>query len=310
MRAVERIMRKTSREYNVLIVEADEKKRENVGTHLKRAGYHVFSVPTGLEAIEMLENLSVDLIISDFIIPEMGGYSLFHRIQQDFRFRDLPFLFVTDNIDVVEKKQGLRSGIDDILLKPYDPVAVVAHVESMMTRLESFQQLSRLDMLTGLLNRQALEKDVRRELLRLLRYGRFGTLILLEIDKLKEFNARFGHPLGDTALIEFAGLIQSFSRDSDTIGRYTGDKFMMFLPETKQAPAVEMVKRLQDRYTATDSGVPEWKLSFCAGIIEAPFHGDADFDQLCTRIENSLDEAKAAGLSQLRVWSETKEEKV
>lgn len=98
-------------------------------------------------------------------------------------------------------------------------------------RAETFYELAILDPLTGLYNRRYIEEHLRAEIARADRYGTPLLVLLLDIDKFKGINDRFGHPAGDLVLQEFARRLNKAVRGSDRAVRLGGDEFLVVLPE-------------------------------------------------------------------------------
>ncbi len=96
------------------------------------------------------------------------------------------------------------------------------------------------DPLTGCLNRRAFDTALRREFSRARRHFRDLSLVFMDVDKFKQINDRYGHGVGDKALIYLSETIQSLIRDEDVLARFAGDEFVLLLPETP-APRAEIL---------------------------------------------------------------------
>lgn len=103
------------------------------------------------------------------------------------------------------------------------------------------------DSLTGLLNPQAFESALMRELSVGLRYGVPACLLLLDLDFFRIVNDRLGHTVGDQVLKMAADLIRGTVRDSDIVGRYRGNTFAVVLPHTNRQQAHSLAERLRER---------------------------------------------------------------
>ena len=97
---------------------------------------------------------------------------------------------------------------------------------------EQLRQLARHDPLTGVYNRHALSEILVAEAARSRRYGHPIAMLMIDVDRLKEFNDRFGHAAGDEVLKDVAALITRSVRDTDVVVRYGGDEFLVLLTET------------------------------------------------------------------------------
>jgi len=97
---------------------------------------------------------------------------------------------------------------------------------------EELAGMARRDPLTGVLNRYALEELLEREASRSARYDHSIGFLMIDVNRFKEINDRFGHAMGDKVLQAIAQVIQNNVRESDILVRYGGDEFLVILPET------------------------------------------------------------------------------
>ena len=112
------------------------------------------------------------------------------------------------------------------------------------------EELGRTDGLTGLANRRQCFAVADSELARHFRAGKPVALVILDVDRLKEINDRFGHPVGDEVLCGVAATLRECCRAYDTPGRYGGDEFMLVLPETDVTGAAEVARRIRQKLAA------------------------------------------------------------
>jgi diguanylate cyclase (GGDEF)-like protein/putative nucleotidyltransferase with HDIG domain len=134
-------------------------------------------------------------------------------------------------------------------------------------------EASRVDALTGLLNRRAFEEMLDFELDRSRRTGRPVSLIIGEIDGLGRLNAERGHAAGDSALQQLANDMAKWKRRIDSAGRLGGEKFGVILPETDEEGAFLVAERLRraSRRTFAADALP---LTVSFGVAGYPEHGD------------------------------------
>ena len=117
-------------------------------------------------------------------------------------------------------------------------------------QLQLAERAAQVDALTGVFNRRYMEKMLEKEVNRAERYQNQLCLAVIDVDKFKEFNTRFGHLEGDRVLTVVANLLRKNFRAADTIVRYGGDEFIVVMPETGMPDATVAVKRLQEVYLA------------------------------------------------------------
>ena len=157
--------------------------------------------------------------------------------------------------------------------------------------------LSRTDDLTGLLNRRALIEKLGDEVRRSRRYKADLALIICDIDYFKEINDTHGHDAGDKVLQIISSLMKDLLRQTDVIGRYGGDEFLLILPETSLKGAREIAERIHDAVKEY-----EIKIGLDSPIKTTVSLGVAQFDSekedvtdLVKRADNALYIAKGKG---------------
>src|SRR3989475_101941 len=166
----------------------------------------------------------------------------------------------------------------------------------MVARLrESRRELERLsvtDDLTGLYNRRYLMEALANELRRSRRLDHPCALLMADVDHFKEYNDAYGHLAGDEALARVATILRETTRDVDCAARNGGEEFVVLLPETKAAGAIETAQRIRTRL-ATDELVGG-KLSVSIGVAQFPEDGDAP-EALLASADAALYRAKREG---------------
>jgi CheY-like chemotaxis protein len=101
---------------------------------LEPAGYEVLCTDGGQAAWELLGSRRIDLVLSDVVMPGVGGFELLARVRADPRFRELRFVFLTSTAcDRASMQQGLALGADDYLMRPLDPAALLGALRRALT---------------------------------------------------------------------------------------------------------------------------------------------------------------------------------
>ena len=150
---------------------------------------------------------------------------------------------------------------------------------------------ARIDSLTGLANRRAVEEILAGEISRAQRFTHDLAVVLLDLDRFKEINDSFGHPAGDAMLREVSRLLLSLARQGDTVARWGGEEFVVVLPETDLAGAQRFAERL--RRTIESHAVGEMKTSTSCGV--ATMLAQDSVEELLGAADKALYEAKANG---------------
>lgn len=283
-----------SRRGVVLIVEDDANATGVMRDYLARAGFDVRVANNGWEALKQLRDGDIDVVVSETRVSDMDGASLREKCILSPESRDLPFLFLVSPKDTDGQVRALRSGVDDCVQKPVDPVVLVARVQAVLERRRAYAEMVRVDPLTRMLNRPTLLREIDLELQRAARYGRHATLALLDVDQFGTVNEEAGVAMGDLMLACLSGLILTNVRNVDLAGRYRGEAFLLYLPETRPDGARVLANRVQERLRHISDGVAAIPLSSSCALASIPEHGH-DLESLLAALEAALAAAKLNG---------------
>lgn len=183
---------------------------------------------------------------------------------------------------------------------------------------ERTQQLAVTDELTGLYNRRQVLYLAKNEYERSRRYQRSLSAIMIDIDQFKHINDTFGHPVGDRILRALAACCRANLRSVDLIGRYGGEEFLVLMPETNAAKAVEAAERIRRQVEAmrlpTHKGAVNVTISLGVATLSdngpsataLPLTGEVSLDQLIINADDALYSAKAAGRNRVQVYDHAK----
>jgi diguanylate cyclase (GGDEF)-like protein len=158
---------------------------------------------------------------------------------------------------------------------------------------ERLRLQARTDDLTGLFNRRHFHERLGAELARVRRSGEPAALLLLDVDDFKAVNDRYGHPVGDTVLRAFAGLLRDVVRGADVVCRTGGEEFAVILPGADAEEAVAAAHRVVGAVRDGHIG-PEGTLTASVGLAVAPGEGDT-VAALFRAADDRLLAAKAGG---------------
>ncbi|MFC2083006.1 diguanylate cyclase [Candidatus Bipolaricaulota bacterium] len=149
------------------------------------------------------------------------------------------------------------------------------------------------DALTGLFNRRYLEETLPRELASAKRRGASMAVILLDVDRFKSINDTYGHQAGDQTLKELSSLLDHCTREGDIACRYGGDEFVLVLPDTTLADAIDKAEALRKECSMIDQkGFP--KVTISLGVACSPDHGN-EGGQILLVADRALYRAKEEG---------------
>jgi len=121
----------------ILIVEDDNTIAKLIQASLSISGYESSISENGLEAYDKIMNNFYDLILLDVMLPGIDGFHLFEKI----RSRNIPVIFLTAKSDVSDRVKGLKLGADDYILKPFEPLELLARVETVLRRYKKTEKV-------------------------------------------------------------------------------------------------------------------------------------------------------------------------
>lgn len=161
------------------------------------------------------------------------------------------------------------------------------------------------DSLTGLYNRHYMNEMLDKEFSRAKRSGESISIILIDLDHLKELNDQYGHSTGDQALQVLAAELRAATRNEDAVCRYGGDEFAIILPNTNANDAytrvVSLHKHIKTLKVLNHQGIPI-KIGFSAGIAAYPAHG-TNSKELFNYADTALYRAKNKGRNQVELFN-------
>lgn len=206
-------------------------------------------------------------------------------------------------IGVLEIASGVAQAFsthDGLVLQTLgDMVGAALHNSQLYQQMET---LAMQDELTGLLNRRALLARLRSEWERSQRHGHSLSLMSVDLDGLKQINDRYGHSLGDQALRVIGRLMRDAIRQMDVAGRLSGDEFLILLPETDVAGAVEAGQRLlqaSSSLSVTAESGESVPLTMSLGVACWPITPAEEAIELLRASDEALYRAKLGGRSRV-----------
>jgi diguanylate cyclase (GGDEF)-like protein len=173
-------------------------------------------------------------------------------------------------------------------------------------RLAATERLTLIDPLTGGWNRRYMERAIREQVKRYVRFGSHFSLLVIDIDRFKRVNDEFGHAVGDQVLIQVAQTIDgSIRRDIDVLARFGGEEFVVVLPETDPSgafAAAEKIRELVAESKFEDSKGRPVSVTVSIGVAACPDDGSEGAEVLA-RADSAMYRSKAAGRNQTKTAS-------
>lgn len=287
--------------YRVLVVDDDESLAFHNALTLQRAGMDTQVLTDPALILEVLANFQPELILMDLYLPGCTGIELAAVIRQQEIYVGMPIVFFSVETDIGKHLDAMRAGGDDFLIKPIAPAHLLATVEARVRRARTITALMVRDSLTGLLNHTAIEEQLDRELGLQLRHGSVLSYAMVDLDHFKQVNDRYGHAAGDRVIRGLSRMLRQRFRQTDLLGRYGGEEFVVILPGTDTHLAARLLDEVREafsriRFVAGDQG---FSVTFSAGVASAPPFVDSV--KLQGEADRALYRAKEAGRNQVVV---------
>jgi len=280
-------------------------------TEILHDQYRVLTATSGQEGIEKALGNDVDLILLDIKMPGMDGYEVCRQLKNYDETREIGVVFVTAMHEIASEAKGLDLGAIDYIVKPFSLRIIEArirnHIELVRHR-KRLKSLSLTDGLTGLPNRRHFDQELKREWHRCQRQHAPLTVMLIDIDRFKNYNDQYGHLQGDVCLQQYAQAINACRRrKTDLIARFGGEEFAAVFPETDHSGAMTMAKRILLSCRALEIAC---SINGRPGIVTASIGLSSSLpdskstpEDLVNQADKSLYEAKAGGRNRIVAFS-------
>ena len=126
----------------ILVVDDEKDIREIIEIYLMNEGYNIVLACDGIEALEKLKKEKIDLIILDIMMPKLDGIRTCLKIREE---KKMPIIMLSAKSDDSDKILGLNIGADDYIIKPFNPLELVARVKSQLRRITSFSEVKEVN---------------------------------------------------------------------------------------------------------------------------------------------------------------------
>ncbi len=121
----------------ILIVEDDFAISDLIKLNLNMVGYLTNQAYDGLEALELIEKYSYDLVVLDIMLPKLDGYEVLSRIKGS----NIPVIFLTAKDSIHDRVYGLKIGADDYITKPFEAIELIARIEAVLRRYKNQEEV-------------------------------------------------------------------------------------------------------------------------------------------------------------------------
>lgn len=286
----------------VLLIDDDEDSLIIIRHALDESEHSAYDVEWTSEpgvAVEMLSDNQFDVCLLDYYFAEGDGLDFLKEIRESGI--QVPVIMYTGQKDANVELEAARVGADDYLDKDdLSPALLKRMIYYALERRQVQAELVRMaksDALTGAANRIGLYEFIDQAQMRGRRHQREIAILLLDLDRFKQLNDKFGHALGDAVLIHVVNTLKRYVRDSDLVARIGGDEFVVILDDVAGVAGSEAAtNKIQELLCAGfEIDGRELEIRASIGLAVWPLHGDT-LDELLAVADQAMYVAKNAGI--------------
>ncbi|WP_424195668.1 diguanylate cyclase [Ampullimonas aquatilis] len=265
----------TNEPLRILVADDDAALIGVVKKLLLNEGHIVATAKNGQEAIETALQFNPDMVITDWVMPQVDGLELTHTLRQTMLGKGIYILIMTTFEADDKLVEAFNMGVDDYLVKPFPPRILKARLAAgkrfvqqqremrrdvenirkvaneLAVNNRQLQQAAVTDTLTGLPNRRYAMDRLEQEWAAAKRRNSPLSLIMIDVDNFTLINDQFGHASGDLVLGHIGTTLRAKARLPDAVCRYGGDEFLIICPDTSPEDALLAAKRLRNELEKT-----------------------------------------------------------
>lgn len=208
----------------ILVVDDDPDIRDVLRITLEAEGYEVSEAGDGAEALSAVKLSPPQLILLDFVMPKLNGPEVSRLLKKDILLRQIPIIMLTGKGELDEKVQGINAGVDDYLVKPFEPKELIARVKMILRRTKSALDANPLTKLPGNIS-------IANEITTRIEQDQPFAVCYIDLDKFKSLNDKYGFSRGDEVIGQTAKIlieaVQKEGNKDDFIGHEGGDDFVV-----------------------------------------------------------------------------------
>lgn len=304
---------------SALIIEDSPFVMRIVRNILRRHGLkNIYEVSNGEQALELIKEIKfdVDIIITDYIMPGMGGEELCRTLRGIELLEQVPIFFISS---VTEKNTILnffKAGASDYLPKPFIEeefrARIVTHLRNRQYTKElellnlKLQYQAEHDALTGVYNRGYFQTELASRFAHCQYTNEHLGCILIDLDFFKKINDNHGHAYGDLVLKEFAKLLMKTNRTSDIAARYGGEEFIILLfgANWDECKLVAEQFRSSAESIIYNDNSTELQVTVSIGVSSLQEHHPKSPERLVAMADEALYKAKENGRNRVEFFGQ------
>lgn len=257
------------RKHRIVIVDDQETMGTFYKTMLEQTGCDVIFFNSAQALFEALDDLNPDMFLLDMMMPDVDGLEVAKMLRQEHKFDFAPILFLTANEQVENRLAAIDAGADDVINKISSVNTITSQVLTRLNRASEVRAFVSKDPLTGVLNHGQIVENATQAMRVSMRHEKPSAIAVIDVDLFKKVNDTYGHIAGDKVLCSLGQLMASSVRDTDSVGRYGGEEFVLVFSECSVDDAASKVKMIKDVFSnmTFSADNKQFQVTFSAGVV-------------------------------------------
>jgi diguanylate cyclase (GGDEF)-like protein len=289
----------------VLVIDDDASVHRAVERRLEGVVDQVLKADGPTKGLRIAIQEKPDVILLDVNMPRIDGFKVCRHLQENSGTHDIPILFLTADQNPDNLAKALNAGASDYISKPFNAVELEARVRvALRTKqmIDLLRERARIDALTGLNNRAAMDDALIAATSAFHRTGQPLALLMIDLDHFKKINDTYGHGVGDDVIRRVGALIRAGCRPYDIACRFGGDEFGLILAQTDTACAKQISERILNGINKIEFRVGDDEIEItCSGGLASSIEMRGRFEpaELLKAADEALYNAKSEGRNRL-----------
>jgi two-component system, glycerol uptake and utilization response regulator len=258
--------------------------------------YDVVVAMDGKTALKIAKEEIPDLILLDIMMPVIDGFEVCKQLKEDSKTKDIPIIFLTAKTDEDSIEKAYEIGGSDYVLKPFKPKELIARVKTQLELqclIKNLEYISSHDTMTGIFNRRKFFE---------LAQARFETkkenlfAIMIDIDKFKNINDKYGHHVGDIVIKTIVSNIQNMLAKDNIFGRLGGEEFAIICNCENRERLFTFLEEIRNSIKQLSLDIENNIIKFTISIGVTAYNNSLlTIDDLLKEADNMLYQAKETG---------------
>ena len=263
------------RNYHIVIVDDQETMGAFYKSMLEQLGCKVTFFSSAKQLFKTLDDIRPDMFLLDMMMPDVDGLEVAKMLRQEQKLDFAPILFITGDEQVETRLAAIAAGADDVINKSSAIKTITSQVITRLDRASQVKAFVAKDPLTGVLNHGQIVESANHVIKTSVRRKTTSSLAVIDVDHFKRVNDTYGHVAGDKVLCALGQLLANSVRETDAVGRYGGEEFVLVFedcPIDDAASKVQMIKDIFSSMSFSDGAKfqkqSNFQVTFSAGVVE------------------------------------------